>query len=286
MQSQIKLWAQLTRLDRLVGVWLLLWPALAGLFLGASGWPSLKLILIFTLGTILMRSAGCVLNDFADRDIDGKVKRTSSRPLASGFLRAKSAIIGATIISLLAACLLFYLNTLTIICAVIGFILAVIYPWSKRWCVCPQAILGLAFAWPVVMGFAATTDSIPVVAWLWFLGVWCWVVAYDTQYAMVDRDDDKNLGIHSSALWFGNKDRMALIVLHVVACAAWGIAAASMSLSPWFFIGLAIVFILFLQQTKMTWSRTREQCWRAFKHNIYAGAAWFSAVMLGLFLPH
>ena len=206
--SFFKPYLQLTRLDRPIGILLLLWPTLMALWIAAEGLPDIKLLLIFTLGVVLMRSAGCAINDFADRDLDGEVWRTENRPLATGVLKPWQAMATFIVLALLAFLLVLQLNTLTIALSLVALVLAFCYPFMKRYTYLPQLVLGMAFGWAIPMAFAAQTGSVPLIAWLLFIGNIIWTTVYDTFYAMADRTDDVKAGIKSTAILFGEDDRL------------------------------------------------------------------------------
>ena len=206
--SFFKPYLQLTRLDRPIGILLLLWPTLMALWIAAEGLPDIKLLLIFTLGVVLMRSAGCAINDFADRDLDGDVWRTENRPLATGVLKPWQAMATFIVLAFLAFVLVLQLNTLTIALSLVALVLAFCYPFMKRYTYLPQLVLGMAFGWAIPMAFAAQTGSVPLIAWLLFIGNIIWTTVYDTFYAMADRTDDVKAGIKSTAILFGEDDRL------------------------------------------------------------------------------
>ena len=275
---------QLMRLDRPIGTLLLLWPTLAALWLAAEGMPPLDLILVFALGTLLMRSAGCVINDFADRDWDRQVKRTAGRPLTTGRISTRGALALFGMLSLLSLTLLAFLNTATRALAVAGFAIAVLYPFMKRWTHLPQVVLGAAFSWGLLMAYTAVRGTLPPEAWLLFVASVLWIVAYDTEYAMVDRDDDLRVGIRSTAILFGTADRLAIGLLQtgtLLLLAVFGY----LSDRGWVF-GAALVVMagLFIHQQALIRDRAREACLRAFLNNAWVGFALFAGVVADLHL--
>lgn len=275
---------QLMRLDRPIGTLLLLWPTLAALWLAAEGMPPLDLILVFALGTLLMRSAGCVINDFADRDWDRQVKRTAGRPLTTGRISTRGALALFSMLSLLSLTLLAFLNTATRALAVAGFAIAVLYPFMKRWTHLPQVVLGAAFSWGLLMAYTAVRGTLPLEAWLLFAASVLWIVAYDTEYAMVDRDDDLRVGIRSTAILFGTADRLAIGLLQtgtLLLLAVFGYLGDR----GWVF-GAALVVMagLFIHQQALIRDRAREACLRAFLNNAWVGFALFAGVVADLHL--
>ena len=275
---------QLMRLDRPIGTLLLLWPTLAALWLAAEGMPPADLIVVFALGTLLMRSAGCVINDFADRDWDRQVKRTSGRPLTTGRISTRGALALFGMLSLLSLTLLAFLNTATRALAVAGFAIAVLYPFMKRWTHLPQVVLGAAFSWGLLMAYTAVRGTLPPEAWLLFAASVLWIVAYDTEYAMVDRDDDLRVGIRSTAILFGTADRLAIGLLQtgtLLLLAVFGY----LSDRGWVF-GAALVVMagLFIHQQALIRDRAREACLRAFLNNAWVGFALFAGVVADLHL--
>jgi 4-hydroxybenzoate polyprenyltransferase len=274
--------AQLMRLDRLVGVWLLLAPALCGLLFASPQHLPWKMLLVFSAGAFLMRSAGCVINDLADRDLDGFVARTASRPLASGRVSVMQALGLLLVLLLLSAALLFFLNFKTILLAIFALPIVVIYPFCKRFMPCPQAVLGIAFAWPILLAYSAVQAKFTLATWLLFAGVWAWVVAYDTAYAMSDRADDLKVGIKSSAIWFGRYERIFIVILNCISLLCFVAAGLSVGLNKLYFIGIVFMFILFANTWRMIWRRDAKLCFAAFQQNIYIGLLWFVAIIFGL----
>jgi len=270
---------QLTRLDKPIGILLLGWSMLWGLWIAAGGWPGWKLFIIFSLGTVLTRAAGCCINDYADRDFDGKVKRTQARPLATGRVEAKEALILAAVLMLLAFFLVLMTNALTIQLSFIALVLAAVYPFCKRLTYWPQVVLGAAFGMSVPMAFAAATNDVPPVAWALFVLSVIWSVAYDTMYAMVDRDDDLELGLKSTAILFGRYD--VLIVMLCQAAVLLGLLAIGLSLGLGilFYIGLAVATGTVVYQYTLIRDRERDPCFVAFLNNHYTGMAVFAGLV-------
>jgi 4-hydroxybenzoate polyprenyltransferase len=273
-------YARLMRLDRPIGIWLLLWPTLWALWLASAGRPDEHVFIVFVLGVVLMRSAGCVINDFADRDFDPHVRRTRDRPLAARRLDAREALVLFAALSLIALGLVLTLNRLTQLLAVAGGILTLVYPFMKRRFPLPQIWLGASFAWSVPMAYAAETGGVPRVAWLVFIAVTLWTAAYDTIYAMVDREDDLKIGIHSSAILFGDMDRSLIGAMQLMTLLALGLVGRNLELAAWYFAGLAIAACLALYQQYLIRDRDPDRCFRAFLNNHYFGMAVFIGIAL------
>ncbi|MGJ8682457.1 4-hydroxybenzoate octaprenyltransferase [Paraglaciecola sp.] len=262
---------RLMRADKPVGIYLLLWPCIWALWIASSGLPDLHILIVFVLGVILMRSAGCVINDYADRKVDGAVKRTSNRPLVSGELEPKQALRLFVILLFTAFLLVLTLSWQTVLMSIGGLILATIYPFMKRYTHLPQVVLGAAFGWSIPMAFVATQASFDWVVWALYFANLCWTVAYDTQYAMVDRDDDIKIGIKSTAILFGRFDKFIIAVLQcltliLLTCISW-----HLQLSWVFDLALFVSLSLFAYQHYLIKERRREQCFKAFLHNHYVG---------------
>lgn len=274
----------LMRLHKPIGILLLLWPTLAGLWLAAKGVPTLKNLLIFTLGVIVMRSAGCVINDFADRKIDGKVKRTQDRPLATGAVSGKEAITLFLLLCAVAFGLVSLTNTLTIQLSVGGLLLAFSYPFMKRYTHLPQVVLGAAFAWGIPMAYAAETGEISANIWLLYLAILLWTVVYDTFYAMVDRDDDLKIGVKSTAVLFGEHDRFITATLQVLTLYTLVLVGKRFELGIYYQSGLVVAAILFIYQQWLIRYRAREACFKAFLNNNWVGMAVFTGVVVDLAL--
>jgi 4-hydroxybenzoate polyprenyltransferase len=272
------LW-RLMRFDRPIGILLLLWPTLWALWIAGNGSPSAKNILIFCAGVVLMRAAGCIMNDVADRDFDPHVERTRCRPLASGELTVRQALVAFFALMLLAFGLVLMTNVLTIKLAFAGALLASTYPFFKRWTHFPQVILGLAFGWGIPMAFAAETGQIASVAWLILLINVIWSVIYDTLYAMVDRDDDISIGLKSTAIMFGRFDLLIIRVLKILMIALLVLLGLKLQFSwPWF-AGVAIAGVLFARQQYLVRDRDRDACFNAFLNNNWVGVAVWAGLL-------
>ena len=278
--NKLALYFRLIRLDKPIGTVLLLWPTLCALWLAQQGVPDWRLLLIFTLGTFLMRSAGCAINDYADQDIDKFVKRTVDRPITSGRISGKEALAVAGVLTVLAFCLILPLNALTKQLSVAAVIIAGTYPYFKRFFAIPQAYLGIAFGFGIPMGFAAITDAVPVVAWLLLLGNVFWAVAYDTEYAMVDRDDDLKIGIKTSAITFGRYDVAIVMFCYAVFLLLWLACGWYLGLRYWFVAGLVVAAGCAVYHYTLIRARERMPCFAAFRHNNWRGAAVFAGVVL------
>ncbi len=265
-------WLQLMRLDKPVGAVLLLWPTLWAVWIAAGGTPSVKNVVIFTLGVFVTRAAGCVMNDYADRNFDAHVKRTTGRPLATGALSVKQAMGLFAVLILLALVLVLFLKWETFLLSLVALALLVAYPFSKRITSMPQVVLGAAFSWAIPMAFMEITGELPAVCWLIFTANLLWTVMYDTQYAMCDRDDDIKLGIKSTAILFGDADRVMLGILQLLTLLALVMLGAKVGLAwPWY-LGVAGMAACFVWQQKLTWQRERLACFLAFRTNQLAGA--------------
>lgn len=278
LQHKLPLYWRLMRMDRPIGTLLLLWPTLWALWLAAKGVPSLKNLLIFTLGVIVMRAAGCVINDFADRKIDGSVARTKDRPLATGAVSSREAIGLFIGLCLLAFVLVLMTNLLTIELSVGGLLLAFCYPFMKRHTHLPQVVLGAAFAWGVPMAYAAEAGSLHENIWLIYLAVVLWTVAYDTFYAMVDRDDDLKIGVKSTAILFGEQDRLMTAILQILSLYALILVGNRFELGLLYYLGLAVAGSLFVYQQWLIRFRAREACFKAFLNNNWVGVAIFAGL--------
>jgi 4-hydroxybenzoate polyprenyltransferase len=263
------------RLDRPVGSLLLLWPTLAALWMASNGLPDPWLIVIFTLGTFLMRSAGCVINDYADRKIDQAVARTKDRPLATGELSALQAMQLFASLIVASAVLLIFLNQYTQRLAVGGLLVAMLYPFLKRWTYLPQVALGAAFSWGILMAWSATSEGLTSQGILMFLASLLWVVAYDTLYAMVDREDDIKAGIKSTAILFGTLDRLMIGVLHVASLWAFLLLGLQLEYANFYYVGLLATAGLFIHQHWIIRDRDRDACFKAFLNNTWVGLALF-----------
>jgi 4-hydroxybenzoate polyprenyltransferase len=278
--QRLREYARLMRLDRPIGIWLLLWPVLWALWVSADGHPDERLFVIFVIGTFVMRSAGCVMNDFADREFDPHVRRTADRPLAKQSVSPAEALGLFAVLALIALALIIPLNRATQVLALIGGVLAVTYPFLKRFFSLPQAYLGAAFGWSVPMAFAAQTGSVPVVAWVMFASVVLWTTAYDTMYAMVDREDDLVIGIRSSAILFGRGDRLVIGGLQAGALGGLALVGMMSGLGRWYWAGLAVAATLAIRQQWLIRARDPALCFRAFLNNNLFGLAVFAGILL------
>ena len=273
-------YARLMRLHRPIGILLLLWPTLWALWIAAQGRPGLHILAVFVLGVVLMRSAGCVINDYADRDFDPHVERTRARPIAAGRVTPREALVLFATLCLIAFALVLTLNRLTILLSFAGAFLAATYPFVKRFTHLPQFYLGAAFGWGIPMAFAAQTGGIPPVGWTLFAANVCWAVAYDTAYAMVDRDDDHKVGVKSTAILFGRHDRAMVFLFHVLTLSLLAYSGALAGLGLRYYAGLAAAFGFVLYQQHLMRDRTRDGCFRAFLNNNWFGAAVFAGLLL------
>lgn len=273
-------YARLARLDRPIGNFLLLWPMLWALWLAAEGVPDLDLLVIFVLGVLVMRAAGCVINDFADRNIDGHVKRTTQRPMARGLVSPREALILFIVLCLLAFGLVLLTNPLTIQLSLVAVLLAASYPFMKRYTHLPQVHLGAAFGWAVPMAFAAQTGGVPAPAWLVFTAAVVWATVYDTQYAMVDRDDDVRIGVKSTAVLFGELDRLMIGVLQLLMLVTLLLVGQQAELGVIYYLGVLLGAGFFVRQQWLIRLREREACFRAFLNNNLFGGVIFLGLVL------
>ena len=284
MRERIALWLNLIRWDRPAGWLLLLWPTLSALWIAAGGFPGWHLVAVFTLGTILMRSAGCCVNDVADREFDRHVKRTAQRPVTSGKLSPREALAVGAVLALIAFGLVLTTNVATISWSFVALAVTLVYPYSKRVFSMPQAVLGIAFSFGIPMAFAAAQGSVPALAWWLLLGNLFWVLAYDTEYAMVDRDDDVRLGIRTSALTLGRFDVAAVMAFYAVYLGLWGWLGARIGLGWGYGAGLVVAAAQAIWHFTLIRGRTREGCFRAFKQNHWLGFAVFAGIALDAML--
>ena len=280
LTERLHLYIQLTRLHRPIGILLLLWPTLWGVWLAGNGHPSWHIVFIFTLGTVLMRSAGCVINDYADRHIDKHVERTKGRPLTSGKVSERETLWLAAVLALISFTLILPLNHFTLLMSFPAVFLAASYPFTKRFFAIPQAYLGIAFGFGIPMAFAAQLDYVPPVAWLLLLANVFWAIAYDTEYAMVDRDDDIHLGIHSSALFFGKYDVVAVMICYGITLGLLAVAGLMADLGMAYFVGLVVAEGIALHHYKLIKDRNCARCFAAFLHNNWFGAAVFAGLVV------
>ena len=284
MLERLALYAKLVRIDKPIGVLLLLWPTLWGLFVAAEGWPDPVVLCIFVIGTFLMRSAGCAINDYFDRDVDRHVARTENRVLTAGLIKPREALYVAAALGLLSFALVLCLNGLTILLAAVAAILAITYPLFKRFFAIPQAYLGIAFGFGIPMAFAAVQGSIPMVAWVMLLANVCWAIAYDTEYAMVDRNDDIRLGLKTSAITFGRYDVMLVAVFYLLTIALLGVVGRLQHYDWPYYLGLLVACGIAALHIHWIRGRDRHQCFKAFLHNTWFGAAVFGGIGLQLII--
>ncbi|MDX1488012.1 MAG: 4-hydroxybenzoate octaprenyltransferase [Acidiferrobacterales bacterium] len=282
--TRLKEYALLMRLHRPIGIFLLLWPALWGLWLSAQGQPDPFIVTVFVLGAIVTRSAGCVINDYADRDFDPYVRRTRDRPLAAGRVTSSEALLLFVGLSLLAFVLVLQLNRFSIALSVVAIFLAASYPFLKRHTHLPQFYLGAAFGCGILMAFAAQTNTLSVVAWVMFIANVFWAVAYDTQYSMVDRDDDLRIGVKSTAILFGSYDRLMIGLAHAISLALLVVVGVLAGLGAIYYIGLATAAGFVMYQQHLTRDREQDACFRAFLNNNGFGAAVFAGLLLNYLL--
>jgi 4-hydroxybenzoate polyprenyltransferase len=280
MPTRAILYWRLLRLDKPIGILLLLWPTLSALWLAANGLPDWRLIAIFTLGTVLMRSAGCAINDFADRDFDRHVARTANRPLTAGLIAPWEAVSLAVVLALVSFALITPLNGLTKALSLAAVFIAASYPYFKRFFAIPQAYLGIAFGFGIPMGFAAVTGHVPAPAWWLLLANMFWAIAYDTEYAMVDREDDLKIGIRTSAITFGRFDVAAVMVCYAAALAIIGMVGWQAGLRGWFVAGLAVAAGCAVHHWTLIRTRERAGCFAAFRYNNWLGAAIFAGIAI------
>jgi 4-hydroxybenzoate polyprenyltransferase len=279
MREKISLYLDLIRWNRPAGWLLLLWPTLSALWVASGGFPGWHLLAVFTLGTILMRSAGCCLNDVADRDFDKHVKRTAERPVTSGRIGVKEALLLGAVLALIAFMLVLTLRTETIAWSFAAMAVAVAYPYAKRFVAMPQAVLGVAFSFGIPMAFAAVTGEVSSIAWVLLLGNLFWVLAYDTEYAMVDRDDDLRVGMKTSAITLGQWDVAAVMFFYVAFLAVWGVVLDA-SEKPLLLVGLAVAALQAAWHFWLIKDRSRDGCFKAFRLNHWVGFAAFMGVAL------
>jgi len=275
------LYLDLIRWNRPAGWLLLLWPTLGALWFAAGGWPGWHLLVVFTLGTVLMRSAGCCVNDVADRDFDRHVKRTAQRPVTSGELPVKEALGLGVVLALASFGLVLTTNRTTVLWSFAALAITLVYPFAKRFVSVPQAVLGVAFSFGIPMAFAAVQSTVPLFAWALLVGNLFWVLAYDTEYAMVDRDDDLKIGMKTSAITFGRFDVAAVMASYAIFIAVWTWAGASRSLGVLFYVGIAVAVAQALWHWRMIRDRTREGCFKAFRLNHWLGFTVFAGIVAG-----
>ena len=281
MSDKLKLYLDLIRWNRPAGWLLLLWPSLAALWVAAGGFPGWHLLVVFTLGTILMRSAGCCVNDVADRDFDRHVKRTAQRPVTSGRIGTREALAVGAVLALCAFGLVLTTNEPTIAWSFAALVVTLIYPFAKRHVSMPQAVLGVAFSFGIPMAFAAVQGEVPALAWGLLVGNLFWVLAYDTEYAMVDRDDDLKIGMKTSAITLGNRDVPAIMAFYVAYLLVWAALLPVPRQSPLFALGWTAAAAQVLWHYFLIRQRTREGCFKAFRLNHWLGFSVFAGVVLG-----
>jgi 4-hydroxybenzoate polyprenyltransferase len=287
LARRVEEYARLARFDRPIGTWLLLWPALWALWVAGAGRPDQKVLIVFALGVIVMRAAGCVINDFADRDIDPHVKRTRERPLAARRVSPAEALVLFVVLGGAALWLVTRLNLFTVKLAIIGAALTVSYPFVKRFFPLPQLYLGISFGgWSVPMAFAAQRDSLPRVAWVLYIAAVIWAAAYDTLYAMVDREDDLQIGVKSSAILFADMDRVLIGALQAMMLLALVLTGRDLAFGSWYYAGLVVAGLLFLYQQWLIRAREPGDCLRAFLNNNYVGMAVFIGMLLQYVYAH
>jgi 4-hydroxybenzoate polyprenyltransferase len=279
--KRLDAYERLVRLDKPIGALLLLWPTLWAVWLASGGQPSLKIVIVFVLGTFLMRSAGCAINDYADRDFDPHVKRTRERPLAAREIAPGEALAVAAVLALAAFGLTLLLNGMAIALSFLGLAIAAAYPFAKRFFVLPQLVLGIAFGFGIPMAYAAVQEALPLECWLLLAANVCYSFAYDTEYAMVDRDDDAKLGIHTSALFLGSRDVAAVMASYAGMLALLAATGARLELAWPYYAGLAVAAGMMLYHWRWIRDRSREGCFRAFRHNNWVGGAIFAGIVFG-----
>ena len=282
MSARFSLYLDLIRWSRPAGWLLLLWPSLSALWIASGGFPGWHLITVFTLGTVLMRSAGCCINDVADREFDRHVKRTAQRPVTSGKVSVREALWVGALLALLAFALVLTTNEATVLWSFAALAVTLIYPYAKRYVSMPQAVLGVAFSFGIPMAFAAVQGRVPLLAWLLLLGNLFWVLAYDTEYAMVDRDDDLRIGMKTSAITLGRWDVPAVLSFYLVQLLIWSWVIVPQPNAWAWWLGVAVVLAQVVWHATLIKDRTREGCFRAFRANHWVGFTLFVAVVLGM----
>jgi 4-hydroxybenzoate polyprenyltransferase len=278
-RSRLLLYLDLIRWDRPAGSYLLLWPTLSALWIAARGFPGWHLLLVFTAGTFLMRSAGCAVNDVADRGVDKHVKRTANRPVTRGAISAKAALLLGAVLALIAFALVLTTNAATVLWSFAALAVTIFYPFTKRFFSMPQAVLGVAFSFGIPMAFAATQGNVPALAWWLLLGNGFWVLAYDTEYAMVDRDDDLKVGIKTSAITLGRFDLVGVMAFYAAFLFVWAGIGLQLKMGWPYFVGLLVAAVIAGWHFTLIRSRSREGCFRAFRLNHWLGLAVFAGVV-------
>jgi 4-hydroxybenzoate polyprenyltransferase len=282
MKQKVSLYLDLIRWNRPAGWLLLLWPTLSALWIASNGFPGWHLLVVFVLGTILMRSAGCCLNDVADRDFDKHVKRTANRPVTSGALSSKEALSLGAVLALLAFGLVLTTNQATILLSFAALAVAVIYPYAKRFFSMPQAVLGIAFSFGIPMAFCAVQGSVPTLAWILLFGNLFWVLAYDTEYAMVDRDDDLKIGMKTSAITMGRYDVVIIALCYIFYLLIWFVAVDSIAYTAIYLVALLAAIVQVIWHISLIKNREREACFKAFRLNHWLGFTVFAGIALSL----
>ncbi|MDO8700037.1 MAG: 4-hydroxybenzoate octaprenyltransferase [Rhodoferax sp.] len=277
-RSRLAVYLDLIRWNRPAGWLLLLWPTLSALWIAAHGFPGWHLVAVFTLGTILMRSAGCCTNDVADREFDRHVKRTAGRPVTTGAVTVREALLLGTVLALLAFVLVLSTNTATIVWSFAALAVTLVYPYAKRYVSMPQAVLGVAFSFGIPMAFAAVQSRVPLLAWVLMLGNLFWVLAYDTEYAMVDRDDDLRIGMKTSAITLGRMDVPAIMAFYLVYVAIWVLALAAYSLGAMFYVAIGVALGQVAWHFTLIRTRSRDGCFKAFRLNHWLGFTVFAGI--------
>jgi 4-hydroxybenzoate polyprenyltransferase len=280
LARRVQEWVRLTRLDRPIGIWLLLWPELWALWIAGEGRPKPRVLVIFLLGTVLMRSAGCVINDFADRNVDPYIRRTKDRPLAARRIGPREALGLFAVLGAASLALAFQLDAFTLRLAVVGAVLTISYPFLKRFFPLPQFYLGLAFGWAVPMAYAAQAGVLPRVSWVLFVTAVLWACVYDTLYAMVDREDDVKIGVKSSAILFADMDRLIVGIMQAMMLFALVLVGRTMKFGNWYLGGIVTAGVFFLYQQWLIREREPSNCFRAFVNNQYVGLVVFVGILL------
>lgn len=278
--SRLGAYARLVRLHQPVGIWLLLWPTLWALWIAGEGRPDQRVFIVFVLGTVVLRSAGCIINDYADRKIDAHVWRTKDRPLATGEVSVPEALTLFVVLMLVGLGLVLTMNRLTVMLAVIGAFITILYPFTKRFISFPQLVLGIAFSWGVPMAFAAQLGTVPPVGWALFAMTIAWGVIYDTEYAMADRVDDLKIGVRSVAILLGDMDRLFVGVMQILFLTALVLIGQSVGRGAWFFAGTVLAALIFVYQQFLIRDRDSALCFTAFRNNAIFGAYVFASIML------
>ncbi|GAB3245476.1 UbiA prenyltransferase family protein [Chitinimonas naiadis] len=284
VKAKLDLYERLMRLHKPIGILLLVWPTLWGIWVASDGRPNLTILWIFILGTVLMRSAGCVINDYADRDFDPLVERTQSRPMATGAVSKREALLLAGGLSLLSFLLILPLNRLTLLMSIPALFLAGTYPYTKRFLPLPQAYLGVAFSFGIPMAFAAIQNQVPMIAWALLLANLFWVLAYDTEYAMTDKPDDLKIGIKTSAITFGRFDAEAVMVCHALYLVGMSTIGWFLKRGPLWYLGLLVASVLIALQYRQIRGRDRAKCFQAFNDNNWVGGVVFAGIALDYWL--